>query len=312
LDIASIMCVPLLGQESEALGVIQLDTQDRRRKFDADDMQILASVANQASISVEYAQFHREMIRHARIQKELDVARAVQHSFLPKKTPELEGYRFWAHYQAAGQVGGDFYDFLRLPNRKQVVLIGDVAGKGVPAALMMAKMSGLCKVALLSHPDDVAEAMATLNRDVCDAGLEFGLVTLLLCVIEPEAHQISVASAGHITPMFRRRDATIDEQVGKAVLGFPLGFDPQSSYPTEQTQLAPGESVLLFSDGISEAMNAARELYSADRIRGQLAQAQQAGPAEIGQALLDDVAGHVAGHEQHDDITLVVFQRDTE
>jgi serine phosphatase RsbU (regulator of sigma subunit) len=312
LEICSIMCVPILAQDAEPLGVIQLDTVDKRSKFDTDDMQVLASVAGQAAISVQYAQLHRETVKLAQMQKELDVASTVQHSFLPKTTPAIDGYRFWAYYQAAGQVGGDFYDFLRLPNGNQAVLIGDVAGKGVPAALMMAKISGLCKVALLSHPDDAAEAMASLNRSVCDAELDFGLVTLALCVIDPQRHEVSVSSAGHLSPMFRRRDATIDETVGRAVRGFPLGFERDTSYPSDQTQLGPGEFVVLYSDGVSEAMNPGRELYSTHRIRTELLRMDPGEPAELGQGLLEDVGRHVAGHEQNDDMTLVVFQRDPE
>lgn len=310
LEICSIMCVPLLSQDSEPLGVIQLDTQDRSRKFSPEDMQILTSVASQASISVEYAQLHRESIRHAQIEKELEVARVVQHSFLPCRTPELAGYRFWAFYQAAGQVGGDFYDFLHLPNGKQAVLIGDVAGKGIPAALMMAKMSGLCKVALLNHPDCAARAMEQLNREVCQAGLEFGLVTLVLCLIDPASHRIDVANAGHLAPMFLRADGRVEDSVGTALRGFPLGFDPQSEYGTETTQLGPGEYVLLVSDGISEAMNAERQLYTTQRIRGQLAGQQGQDPEKLGEAILEDVRRHVAGYDQKDDMTMVVVQRE--
>jgi serine phosphatase RsbU (regulator of sigma subunit) len=174
---------------------------------------------------------------------------------------------------------------------------------------MMAKMSAMCKVALLSHPDDVGAAMAFLNRDVCDAGLEFGLVTLLLCVIDPSCHEIHVANAGHISPMFLRKDRNIDETVGADARGFPLGFDHQTEYPTDRTLVAPGESVVLFSDGISEAMNADNELYSTDRIRRKLAAMTTAGPEEFGRALLDDVSQYTAGGKQHDDMTIVVFRR---
>jgi serine phosphatase RsbU (regulator of sigma subunit) len=144
-QIRSVMCVPLLSPAGEALGVIQVDARDPRRKFDDDDMQVLAALASQASVAVEYAQLHKEVVKQARLQKEIDIARDVQRNFLPKSTPDVEGYGFWAYYLAAGKVGGDFYDFLRLPNGKQAVLLGDVSGKGIPAALMMAKASTVCR-----------------------------------------------------------------------------------------------------------------------------------------------------------------------
>jgi len=312
LQIRSVMCVPMLSQDMKVLGVIQLDIQDKIRKFDTHDMEILTSVASQASLSVEHAQLHREMMKHARIQRELDFARDVQHSFLPKAVPAWKGYSFWVYYQAAREVGGDFYDFLRLPNGNEAILLGDVAGKGVPAALMMVRVSGLCKLALLSRPDNISEAMSLLNREICDAGIEKGFVTLVLCVVNPETHEVTVAIAGHMPPMFRRADSTIDQSVGYKERGRPLGIEREWGYQTGHTRLAPGEFVVLFSDGISDAMNSAEKPYSVERIRGQLIRLGTKGPAEIGQTLLDDVHRHLAGSEQGDDISLVIFRRDPE
>ncbi len=309
LQIRSVMCVPLLSQDGKVLGVIQLDTQDKARKFDTDDMETLTSVASQASVSIEHAQLHRAMMRHARMQRELDFAREVQHNFLPRSMPELEGYCFWVYYQAARQVGGDFYDFLRLPNGKEAVLLGDVAGKGIPAALMMAKVSSLCKLALLSYPDDLSEAMRFLNREVYDAGTERSFVTLVLCVIDPASHDLAIAVAGHMTPMLRRADSTIDDSVGYGVRGKPLGIERELQYMTESTRLAPGELAFLFSDGVSDAMNSREEPYSSEQIRRQLLGAGAMGPAEIGELLLADVRRHMADSEQGDDMSLVIFQR---
>jgi serine phosphatase RsbU (regulator of sigma subunit) len=209
-------------------------------------------------------------------------------------------------------VGGDFYDFLRLPNGQEAILVGDVAGKGIPDALMMVKVAGLCKLALLSHPDDVREAMNSLNREVYDAGPERGFVTLVLSVIDPESHEVSVAIAGHVPPLFCRADGTIDDKVGYAARGKPLGVERDEDYNTDRTQLAPGEAVVLSSDGISEAMNAAEEPYSIERIREQLSGAKATGPEEIGEGLLEDVRQYVGESEQRDDISLVVFRRDPE
>ncbi len=312
LNIHSVMCVPLFSQDGKVLGVIQMDIQDETSKFDAEDMEILTSVASQASVSVEHAELHRGMMKHARIERELAFARDVQHSFLPGAMPELEGYSFWAYYQAARQVGGDFYDFLRLPNGQEAILVGDVAGKGIPAALMMVKVAGLCKLALLSHPDDVREAMNSLNREVYDGGPERGFVTLVLCVIHPASHEVTVAIAGHVPPLFCRADGTIDDKVGYAARGKPLGVGRDEDYQTDRTQLAPGDAVVLSSDGISEAMNAAEEPYSIQRIRQQLSGAQATGPEEIGEGLLEDVRQYVGDCEQRDDISLVIFQRDRE
>ncbi len=311
-QIRSIMCVPLLSREADVLGVLQLDARQEEAKFDEDDVHILASVAIQASVSIESAQLHREMLKQARLQKEMDFAHEVQHKFLPKSPPELAGYAFWGYYLAAGKIGGDYYDFVRLPNGKQAALLGDVSGKGVPAALMMAKLSAVCKVALLSHPDDLVEAMAVVNREICEASVDSAFVTLALCIIDPTTHRISVANAGHMSPLFLRRNGAIDKPAGADVTGFPFGIVEDCPYPNATTTLDPGEMVVLYSDGISEAMNAAEELYSDERICEQLEGLQGKPPEQIGRRLLEDVRRHAAGHPQSDDISLVVFGRTAE
>lgn len=306
----SVMCVPLLSQTSGALGVIQLDTRNPHRRFDADDMQVFAAVASQASVAVECARLHKEMVQQAKLQKEIGIAREVQHSFLPKSTPKLEGYGFWAYYLAAGKVGGDFYDFVRLPNGRLAALLGDVAGKGIPAALMMAKASTVCQVALLNHPDRLADALGMINDEICDVSVRASFITLVLCLIDPPTHEITMGNAGHMSPIFRRRDGTIEEPADDNVRGYPLGIERGYRYRTDRTVLGPGESVVLYSDGISEAMDSRGELYSAERIHAQVAGMAHADPARLGEALIEDVRRHVGDCDQNDDITLVVFGRE--
>ncbi len=308
-QIRSMICVPLLSQQMSPLGVIQLDTQRPGVSFGADDMHLLASVAAQASVSVEYAQLHKESLKRAKLEREMDIAQDVQRNFLPQTTPRLEGYEFWAYYLAAGKVGGDYYDFVRLPDGNLAVLLGDVSGKGVPAALLMAKASAVCKVALLSHPRDLGRAVGEINNEICEASTGGTFLTLVLCLVDSTKHEITIANAGHMSPMFRRRDGTIDEPAESGVRGLPLGILRDFSYATISAPLAAGESVVLFSDGISEAVNRQDELYSDERILKQLRRTEGKTAAEIGQALLEDVRRHAAGCEQSDDIALVVFRR---
>jgi len=310
LQIRSVMCVPLLSQDGNPLGLIQLDIQDKKRKFGEDDMQILTSVASQASVSVEQAQLHRAVMKHTQIRRELSFAREVQHRLLPTTVPELEGYSFWAYYEAARQVGGDFYDFLRLPDGREAILLGDVAGKGVPAALMMSKVATLSKVALLSSADNIGDAMNRLNREVCDAGFEMSFVTLVLCVLDPKTHEVAIANAGHLAPLFCRTDSTIDHAIGDSVRGHPLGIEREYRYKADRTRVEPGEFVVLLSDGIIYAMDPKEEPYSLHRTYKQLISMKTKAPDEVGQMLLADVRRHVGDSEQDDDISLVVFRRD--
>ena len=309
LQIRSVMCVPLVSHDSEALGVIQLETQERGAHFKAADVQILASVAVQVSIFLEYARLHGEILRQSRLQRELELAEQVQRDFLPRSTPEVEAYQFWTYYLAAGRVGGDFYDFLSLPNGNQVALLGDVSGKGVPAALRMVKASTMCKVALLRYPDDLGQAASTVNREIYDADGRGGFITLVLCVINPQTHELTVANAGHLAPLRRRPDGTIDELTDRSQSGLPLGVVEDQAYPTSTVAISPGDVVVLYSDGISEAVNPDGEMYTAQRVRKVVAAEKGRPPAETGNALIRDVRRHVGQREQTDDISLVVFGR---
>jgi serine phosphatase RsbU (regulator of sigma subunit) len=309
-DIRSLMCVPLMSHDRTAVGAIQLDAQCARGPFDSDDVQLLMSVASQASISVEYAHLHNQMLQRASLQKEMEFAHRLQQNFLPQVPAQSRGYRFWAYYLAAGEVGGDLYDFVELPNGNLAVLLADVAGKGVPAALLMAKLSAVSKTALLSHWDNVPAAMREMNREVCRASIDAAFVTLAFCVVDPTTHELTVASAGHLSPLVRRRDGAVDPSAGDAVRGYPLGVDEDHQYQAVTTRLEPGESVLVFSDGISEATDSQGNLYTSERVSHRLAEMNGRTPSEMGQALLDDVRRHMADTRQDDDISLVVFQRE--
>ena len=308
-SIRSVMCVPLLSHQGQkSLGVLQIDTQSQKHRFEAEDLQILTSVAAQASISIENAQMAGEMLNQARTQRELLFAKQVQASFLPKAMPEIPGYRFWAFYEAAGQVGGDYYDFVKLPNERHAVVVGDVAGKGVPAALMMANATSHTKVALLTHPDNFAEAMSQINNAICGAGIDDKFITSGLCVIDTRSHRLTIVNAGHMSPMIRRADGTIDEPADIEMTGLPIGIVEDFVYESVEADTAVGDVVVLFSDGISEAMNSNNEEYSIDRIRQKL-RSVDLPPDKLGEFLLKDVKDHVGGHIQSDDITLVVFGR---
>jgi phosphoserine phosphatase RsbU/P len=307
--IRSIICVPLLSQKLDPLGVIELDAYDHNARFTADDLDLLNCVARQVSLSLEYSQLHRRLVQQERLQKELEVAGVIQHAFLPESMPAVSGYGFWAYYKATGMVGGDYYDFVRLPHGRQAVVLGDVAGKGIPAALMMARLSAICRSALLGCAHDLGLAMALINREVCAVTGDDGFATLALCVIDPVRHEVTVSSAGHMSPILRRSDGTLDEPADDAVRGCMLGFDEHSEYKTATLAIGPGECAVLFSDGFMDAVDAGQRPYSIQRIRAGITGMATTDPAAVGEALLEDVSRHSAGQPQCDDMAMVVFGR---
>jgi hypothetical protein len=162
--IHSTMCVPLLSKDGGALGAIQIVTRNVAQRFSQDDLDLLASMASQASLAVENAYLHEEVVRQRDVQRDLEVATQIQLGFLPNKRPRVAGYSFYDYYEPAQSVGGDYFDYVPLPDGLVAIAVADVAGKGVPAALLMARLYSTARYQLLTHAMPSA-AMAALNRE---------------------------------------------------------------------------------------------------------------------------------------------------
>ncbi len=304
LKIRSVMCVPLLTPDNKALGILQLDTSDRRQ-FNEDDLDVLAAVASQAAISIQNASMLESLLARERLNRDLKIAEQVQKRFLPQALPIVPGYEFFAHYQPTYEVGGDYYDFVPLPADRMAVALGDVAGKGVAAALMMAKFSGDTRYCMLTE-NGPAPAATRLNSLLCAAGIEDKFITLGLCVLDAPTRKLTLTSAGHTPVIIRRADGRAEE-VGQEVSGLPLGIMEDSVYEQTEVQLNPGDVVVIYSDGVTDARSPADELYDNQtnhRLIKRVAQLS-GGPVAVGRAILQDIREFSAGHSQADDITLV-------
>ena len=194
--IRSVMCAPLINSQGEVSGVIQIDTADQRSRFNRDDLEVLASVACQAAIAVENAELHETFLRDQKRSRELELAHDVLRGFLPSRGPQIEGYDFFHFYEPANELGGDYFDYIPLPGRRLAVVVADVSGKGIPASLLMARLSADVRYCLASEPSP-AEAVGQLNRVFFSAGWEDRFVTLVLAVLDPRRHEITLVDAGH-------------------------------------------------------------------------------------------------------------------
>jgi phosphoserine phosphatase RsbU/P len=305
-QIRSMMCAPLVGSDGTALGVIQIDTLDQRSRFNRQDLDVLAAVTCQAAFVVENAQLHEAALRQQAIARELALAHAVKQSCLPRRAPLIPHYEFFSFYEPADVLGGDFYDYVPLSDGRVGVLVADVSGKGVSASLLMARLSAEARFCLASEPTPAA-AVARLNSDFCDAGWEDRFVTLVLCVLDPARHGVAVVNAGHIPPLLRRRDGSV-VVVAEEEARLPIGVDDGVEYEQCGVELAPGESLTLLTDGITEAMNEQDALYGYERVRGRLAEDAE-NVRDLGQRLLDDVKAFVGDRPQSDDMCLACFGR---
>lgn len=304
--IRSMMCVPLVDSEGRALGIIQIDTLDQRTPFKPDDLEVLASVASQAAVAVENAQLHETALRKLALERDLQLGHKVQQGFLPSAPPELTGYEFFAFYEPANQVGGDYFDYVHLPDQRLAVVVADVSGKGIPAALLMAKLSAETRFSLVTERG-LAQAVNRLNAGFSGPGWEDRFVTLAVAVIDLREHRLTIVNAGHMAPYLRHADGRV-EAVGEEQAGMPLGVSEDVRYEQFSMNLSPGQCLAIFTDGISEAMNVNNDLYGLVRLQNQL-RCQARGVRELGELILGDVKQFVGKRAQSDDMCLICFGR---
>ena len=307
--IRSMVCAPLLSRgDGPAFGVIQLDTQDRFKKFTQDDLRLLMAVAAQAGVAIENARLHESLVSRVELERDLELARRVQMSFLPKKFPQVAGYEFFAHYESAQEVGGDYYDFIPLPNGRLGVMIGDVAGKGVPAALLMAKVSSDARFCTLTEAS-LSDAINKLNDHMQEAGMLDRFVTFGACLIDLALHTLMVVNAGHPPPLiYRAGMKSFEDGCTKDQTGYPLGIVEGTQYEGNTITLAPGDCVVLFTDGISESRSKEEKEFGMSGVLSAL-NGGPMGPKAMGQRLVETVHRHATGRKAHDDLTVVTFGR---
>jgi serine phosphatase RsbU (regulator of sigma subunit)/anti-sigma regulatory factor (Ser/Thr protein kinase) len=300
------LVVPLITN-GELIGLLNVGRRLSDQDFSADDRRLLESLAAQAAPAVRVGQLVREQqaeIRaRGRLEQELAVAQLIQQNFLPKELPALEGWQVAAYYRAARAVGGDFYDFIELPDGRLGIVIGDVTDKGVPAAMVMAATRSVLRASAqrLIEPGVV---LARVNDNLCPDIPENMFVTCFYGVLNPASGHLRYANAGHNLPLVHADGAGSDLRA----TGMPLGLLPGMDYEEREATLAEGACVLLYSDGLVEAHDREREMFGTERVTALLEHRREDSGAVIDDLLaaLDRFTGGEL--EQEDDITLVVLR----
>jgi len=303
--IRSMMCAPLLDSEGNPFGALQIDTLDQRHRFTKEDLELLVSTASQAAIAIQSAQMHEAALRQRELQRDMQLAHEVQHGFLPERPPDLPGYAFFDYYQPMDQIGGDYYDYLPLPDGRVAVIVADVVGHGVAAALLMAKLSAEVRFSLYSESRPAA-AVTRLNERFCALNIQ-RFVTMIMVVLDPREHRAVIVNAGHMAPLHRRASGAIEEP-GDKVAGLPLGITDVLAYEQTEIEIGRGELLTLYTDGINESIDANGAFYTIDRLRDHVR--KLAGPVpKLGQTIIEDVRRFLGKAPQNDDMCLVCFGR---
>ena len=305
LQIGSIMCAPLIDQHGDCIGVIQVDTSNPSQPFRETDLEVLAAVAAQTAIAVTVARLHEAELRNRTMERELVLAAEVQRNCLPDHPPELAGYEFFDYYEPTEQIGGDYFDYMPLPDGKLGIVIADVVGHGIPAALVMSKFSAETRfiAASLQQPAAVLER---LNDITCQSNRFGRFVTMAMLTLDPSTHEMNLAVAGHMPPILRHADGTT-ELPGRAGFGPPLGTVVGTTFQQHVFCMQPGEALVLYTDGLTEARNADGEEFGQKRLGEAIAGGSTA--IEIGERVCREVAFFLGKATREDDLCVVCLSR---
>ena len=327
----NLMAVPILGRDADILGVLVVGDKEERggriTPFTDEDVILLDSFAKGAGVAIENAQLHQEALEARQLQAEMEEARKIQENLIPDTLPDIPGYEIAGHYEPRGPVGGDYYDCIALPTGHWGLAIADVSGKGMQAALLMATLrAGL--ISELSRAENVkqdaldasalyaeiTEMAMILNSLLYASGTEEKYATFFYSHLDPETDTLTTLNAGHNPPLLVRKDGTY-KWLGEEVGGIPLGMFPNdmvsgiAEYEAEHVQLASGDVIVYYTDGVTETVNVEDDYYEEERLVEASKACKDEGAEAIRAYLHKAVMEFQGEADQFDDLTLLILRK---
>lgn len=301
--VLSLMAVPL-QTEDRVIGLLYVDTRSTQRPFLPDDLNLLTVMANIAAIRIEGARLALVEQAQQRHQIELEQAASIQRLALPSTPPDVPGYRIDGKSVPCLTVGGDYFDYLRLANGRTLCLVADVAGKGMPAALLVMSIQAHAS-ALSGACGDLLSFVTRLNQSLAPRCPSDRFITLFVCSMEHTTGRLEYCNAGHNPPLLiRSGGATELLQTG----GPPLCIFPRFLYSIENVLLEEGDRLFVYTDGITEAENANEEGFEIERLEEVIRRHAGAEPATLIEAVLESVDDWTSGVAASDDRTAVILE----
>ncbi len=300
----SIACVPLLVK-SNLIGILSVYNKKGANKFSDDDMRLLTIIASQSAQIIENARLYEEEKNHMKLKEEARMAHDIQINLLPKSDPDLEGYDIAGRTVPASSVGGDYYDFISLDSKKTVICLGDISGKGMPAALLMSYLQAAIRGQVLyggTPKEYIKKSNTLLFRNTDDDRY----ATFFLGILNIITNEFKYTNAGHNPPLFVKSTGSHRNlSSGGPVIGFIEDLD----YIEEKFTLVSGDIIVLYTDGVTEAMNESEEEFGEERLHGLLLELRELPADKIINGVIDSVNKHSQNAPQSDDITMIVVKK---
>ncbi|MGC8766691.1 MAG: GAF domain-containing SpoIIE family protein phosphatase [Brevinematia bacterium] len=303
-DIKSVIVAPLKVQDN-IMGVLAVLNKSTGVSHTQSDLSLILTLADQAAITIRQFEMYREIVEKKQAERDISIASEIQMSLLPRKFPSTERLDMYGFSIPAKGVGGDYFDYIKFGPDKVGIIIADVAGKGVPAALIMVMIRSITRT-IASLEKDANLIMSQLNNSLSGDIVEDRYATAFYCVLDAERKILNYSNAGH-GPLLLFRNKTKEFELLDTE-GMPVGIMPDVDYGQDFVILDKGDIGVLYTDGITEAMNEAHDLYGLDRLKNVIYKNHELSSKEISEKILEDVNNFVAGAPQHDDETMIVFK----
>jgi sigma-B regulation protein RsbU (phosphoserine phosphatase) len=303
-NIRTLMAVPLQTRD-RIIGIIYVDSPSLHREFTKHDLSVLTVMANVAAIRIEQSRFAEVEQARQLLARDLEQAAEIQRGLLPSVAPTLRGLELAGHNAACRTVGGDYYDFFPYENGRVAMVLGDVSGKGMPASLLMMGLQARVQV-LVEEPRNLASVMTKLNRITAANCPSNRFISLFFCILDGDTGELTFCNAGHNPPLIIRRNGEWEQLSGA---GPVIGILPSVEYQEHRINLDEGDTLVIYSDGVTEAANPENEEFEVERLAQTVIDSRFEPTVDIVDAVNRAVAEHTAGAPQSDDITLVIARR---
>ena len=303
-EIKSLLCVPLLVK-NRLIGILAVLDKKENNQFSEDDARLLSIIATQSAQVLENARLYEQELKKNAMEKELVAAREVQMNLLPKSLPQIANFQFAATTLPAKEIGGDFYDIIKVDNDVYEIIVADVAGKGLPAALLATLGKGVLCSQVVSQ-NSLSTQLKLSNRILRTSIPHKSFITMLLTAVAPQTRTVTIANAGHCYPLLYKNSSKKVEIV--EVRGMALNLTDEHKCETKEIQMEPSDCLLLYSDGVDEAQSITQEFFGIERLVNVMQRHAHETADVLMQKIIEEVRLFSKGASQSDDITLFVIR----